>query len=287
MKTNILIIIMFLFLITIFQCTKKNPTVPTNKSSAQYTINNNPALIIVIENNNYLGGSMIETGFNLYKDQILEILADIFNIDVSDMNNMTLTEIVDVYGEDWQINEIINIAKPYYQKIISLTDQNATSQNFLDSLKFLSNKEYNIDMIFNLHGNENSIRFADRLYNIDELVQSIQNSNISIRSLYQTCCFGSETIDEWESISTIAINGAKAENSLAIFSPVLFIDYWTSGMTFNQAVQVTYQTEIDTISSYKTVLPIIEYIFTDEIKENSRQITGGLDSTLLWINYPI
>ena len=46
------------------------------------------------------------------------------------------------------------------------------------------------------------------------------------------------------------------------------------------------QMEIDKIKSYSSVLPVLHYLINDEIIEESRQITGGLDHNLLWIYYP-
>ncbi|NQT27148.1 hypothetical protein HQ585_17470 [candidate division KSB1 bacterium] len=252
-----------------------------------YTEDGKPALVIVIENNNSLGGGLIEVGFNLYRTEVINVLAEIFNIAPTDMDSLSLTQIVDKFGEDWQINEIRNIAAKKYNKIISLTDNDATGFALLDTLKYLSKENYNIDLIVNLHGGGQSIWFSDNSYDIIHFTSKLKANNIHIRSLYQTCCFGSEMIDDWEAIDIISVNGSSKFNSLAMFSPIFFIDNWTNGSTYQNAVHNAYQMEIEKIQSYRTILPVMEYLITDDIKVESKQFVGGLNINLLWGDYPV
>lgn len=268
-----------------FHCHKKNPV--THSVQISYTTEGRSALVLVMENNNWLGGGTLETGFQIYKTEVLAIFSELFDVPALDMQNMTLVEIIDVYGEAWQIDKILEIALPHYARVVSLTDDLARSSTVLDTLAFLRDSAYDIDLIFNLHGSSTSIWFADRPVDIDNFTQTLQNHNITIRSLYQTMCYGKEMIDEWEDMGVIAVNGARAENSFAIFSPIYFLELWVSGATFKNAVQTAYDMEIESLRSYRSTIPIVQFLITDQIKKDSKQTVGGLDKTLLWMNYAI
>ena len=260
---------------------------PLDTSIKHYSTEGNPALVIVSENNNSLGGGLLEIGFESYRDDAQIILADVFGVTSSELDDLSLNQIIDQFGEDWQINEIIKIASASYNKIISLTDDHASGFALLDNLEYLKDGGYDIDLIFNLHGSSESIWFSDQSYNIVDFTSQLVEKDICIRSLYQTCCFGSDMIDEWEEIDIMAVNGAFENNSLAMFSPIFFIENWLNGFTFDEAVQLAYQMEIDKIKSYNSVLPIMQYLINDEIIEESKQITGGIDRNLLWIYFPL
>jgi len=275
------VVVFFFFL----NCHKKNPV--SNSVEINYTTDGRPALLLVMENNNWLGGGIIETGFEMYRDKVLPIFSELFDVPVEDMQNLTLVEIVDIYGEAWQINEILAIAIPNYENVIVLTDRFARSTLVLDTLAFLCDEGYDIDLMFNMHGDSESIWFADGLVDIQEFTQTMQNENIFIRALYQTMCYGSDMIDEWEDIDIITVNGAKANNSFVIFSPIYFMELWVNGATFKDAVQTAYEMEIEKLESYQSTIPISQFLVTSQIKKNSVQKLGGLDKNLLWVNYPI
>ncbi|MBD3391841.1 MAG: hypothetical protein GF418_07275 [Chitinivibrionales bacterium] len=240
----------------------------------------NQALVVVIENNDYLGEDM-ETGFMFFRDEVSTVLAEIFGIAVSDMDGMTLTKIIDVYGEDWQINEIRTRAAPYYARIVSLTDDAATGSAVLDTLDYLSGCGYIIDMVFNLHGNTTGVSFADSHYDISAFTDSLNWNGVRLRALYQTCCYGRHMIDEWESCGISAVNGAHEINGLAMFSPVFFVEHWAAGATFGGAVSRAFQDEIDTLESYGDVLPV-DALLSDEVRAGSAQHVGGSDTALAW-----
>lgn len=65
----------------------------------------NPALVVVIENNEMVGPA-VEVGFHLFHSTVLELFAEVFGVSAAEMKDLTPAEIIDVYGEAWQINEI-------------------------------------------------------------------------------------------------------------------------------------------------------------------------------------
>ena len=66
------ILIWLLISLFSFHCHKKNPV--THSVQVSYTTDGRPALVLVMENNNWLGGGTLETGFQIYKTEVLEIL---------------------------------------------------------------------------------------------------------------------------------------------------------------------------------------------------------------------
>ena len=238
-------------------------------------------LLLVIENNNSMS-SAASTAFQLFRMSFLNILGDIFNVPASDMNYLDLTEIIDLYGEEWQIDSIKDMAGPFYDSIIALTDSTATFSDFLEQLSLFHHKHYVIDVVMNLHADSTHVVFFDGPQKINNVTGYIADNGISIHSIYQTCCFGSYMIDEWEQIGVCAVNGAAAVNSYAMFSPIYFVQAWLNGATFDQAVNTAMIQEIQKIESYKEQLPAIEYLLQDQIKADSQQKVGGTNPQLNW-----
>jgi hypothetical protein len=172
-------------------------------SPSVYVKNGQEALLIVVENNNSLA-PVDQAIFNLYREEFLGIFAETFDVPEGDMQDMTLSEIVEEYGEAWMVRELGTAATPYYTRIVTFTDSTATSQNILDTLKTLAGEGFLIDLMFVLHGNPTSVWFADSVVNIADFTGRIAAEHIPARSLYQTCCYGSFMIDEWEQVGIIA-----------------------------------------------------------------------------------
>ncbi len=276
-----------LLLVFLLSC-DKNPFSHKSDSSLKYSSQGNPALVLVIENNDSLGGSgLVEATFNVFHRQVLDLLADFFDIPAEAMQEMTLTEIVDVFGEAWQISELEKIARSKYKKIIVLTDDDATSERLLTELTALSRSKYDIDMIFNLHGSSSSIWFSDGSEDIEMFMEKIKTAGIHIRSLYQTCCYGSGMIDDWEQANIFSVNGTKGPNSMAIFSPIFFLSNWLSGSSFKEAVERAYDQEIDYIRSYDTDIPVSSILLPEDAIEESKHVVGGLDTKLKWNQFPV
>lgn len=268
-----------------FFCSTENPLSPPYIRTGQ------EALLIVVENNNLLDSSM-STGYTYYQKEMKTIFADVFEIKPDDIpDSLSLDEVIDQFGEDWQIRALTEAAQPFYTKIVVLTDEAATGRAVLDSLTTMCTSGYTVDMILNLHGSlnffsgETSILFADSSYNLDAFTNSIKNRSACPRTLYQTCCYGSSMIEAWERAGITAVNGASDANSLVMFSPIYFLQNWTGGMTFSQAVQTAFNEEYRKIESYSKMLEEITMLLDEELLAGSLQETGGTNKMLLWRNF--
>lgn len=277
-------ILSLLIFVILCSCSESSSNLP-QKNSIQFTESGDAGLIIVVETK-FLQSAYTEIMFQVYKEEVLEILSDMLGVEKSKMENMTLSEIIEEFGEEWQIEEIKKTADKYYKEVVVLTDSSATGNNFLDNIKQLSDKGLYIDVIFSLHGSEHSVAFSEQSWLISNITNFIKDNGYHVRALYQTCCYGYYHFDEWETAGICAINGSKGANGINIFSPVYFIEEWTSGKAFNDAVKSAFDREIEKLKTYNDILPIEEFFLGEQTLNDSKQYTGGLYNSLLWNKFP-
>ncbi|MFC2132144.1 hypothetical protein ACFLSQ_11990 [Bacteroidota bacterium] len=207
------LLILFIALL-LFACSEN-----TNDPADNLTFESNQdaGLILAVETNFELG-SYTETMFQLYKNELLEILSDMFEVEKEKMQDMTMSEIIEVYGEDWQISAMKEAAEGHYKEIRVLTDDSCTGVNLMNTITEFAQKGYYIDMVFSLHASsEKTISFLDRSYNIVEFTSFLKKNNYYIRSLYQTCCFGSYFFGDWKNAGMYALNGSVKVNDINIW----------------------------------------------------------------------
>ena len=277
------IIIISTFFILAVSC-KDNNTNPVN-SKITYQDSGKKALVIVVENKDLIAFSD-ENMFRSYKSIILPLLSDLFGVTADSMENKTLAEIVEQYGEPWQLNQIADAGQNYYIKIIKLNNETATITCFLDSLKKLSSEGFTIDVVLNLHGSQTSLVFTDKDIDIGTLTQNIHSKGIEIRALYQTACYGKYGLHFWNNIGLYGVNGAEGLNKITLFSAAYFIQEWTSGKNYEDAVFSAYDLEIQKLRTYNNILPVDLYFLTQETLMNSLQRVAGRDTKILWKNIP-
>ncbi len=227
--------------------------------------------------------------FQIYHGEILTILSDIFKVDKKKMEDMTLSEIVESYGEDWQIAEMKKAVKGHYKEIKVLTDVNCTGKELKATIADFAKKGYHIDIVFSLHASESKeIVFLDRCYYVNEFTQFLESNNYHIRSLYQTCCYGQNFISDWKNSGMLALNGSVDKNSISMISPVYFLQEWVGNkLPFKEAVAKAYDREIAKLRTYNDILPIESYLLTEETLEASKMLTGGQNDGILWSEFPI
>lgn len=234
------------------------------------------ALIIVVENNDGLLSSTNETYFQIYKSQVLSILSEIFQVPISAIENLSLNEIVEQFGEDWQINQIRNLAIDKYDQIFDLKNEKATSNNLKQILLSLHIQNYTVDMIFCLHGNEKTFyMYNNEKDYIQDFANFIKNNKINLRVLYQTCCFAGKALDKWEISGVAGVNGATGINYITLFSPGYFLKEWIKGQTFQEAVQIAFSRDLEKLASYDDRIPVKKYLLTQDAINNSLQLVGG------------
>lgn len=169
----------------------------------------------------------------------------------------------DVYGETAMSDCLESMAKPYYDSVVVLTDNEATFNTFRNTLLNLHRSNYVIDILINVHGC-GSASGANSTYNNANCdsprlvfhgdpaspgtLRSIRTSNggqpLNINAVYQVSCWGSEFNDDWEYIGATAVNGARELNYYVLLSPFVFMDRFTRGnRTLRDAAQDAYNAE--------------------------------------------
>ncbi len=267
-------------LVMLFACS--DPNEPVDK----YISGQPAALLIVVENNDGLEGGMYEYGFQMYKDELLDIFADMFEVDRSQMEGKSLNKIIEEYGEEWQIRAITEAGEGFYDRVVSLTDETATRDGFIDAVLELSDQGFIVDAVFCLHGGHGTISFSDGSCGISGVADELRAGHAKLRSIYQTNCHAYSSMAIWASAGVIALNGASGTNNITMFSPSYFVESWTGGKRFNLAVADAYNREVEKIKSYSSILPVMEYILTEENLAGSFQHTGGHDDQIFWDDFP-
>lgn len=273
-------LLMLLFLLVLSCSDSDNPL------ENQYITDKPVALIVVVENLDGLEGSYLEAGYELYKEDAMPIFSDMFDVSIDSIDDLSLNEIIEIYGEKWQIEGICAEAENNYDEIRSLTDNQATEENLKNNLLDLKNNGYAIDMVFCLHGSEYEFCLYDKDIVVQNFADFLNNNQINIRMLYQTCCYGAYTISDWEEAGIYAVNGASGYNQMTLFSPAYFLKNWISGMSYEEAVFRAYEEEIAKIESYSSVLPILNFINIED-DEGSIQNIGGQNPSILFSQFPV
>lgn len=259
--------------------------------SSQPTVHNysevgKKALVIVVENKDIVGQDDL-SAFELYRSTVLPIFAELFGVAQTELEDKSLNEILEVYGEDFEIRSMSAAATGKYDTLVVLTDASATTDSLFNRLQLLQQAGYCIDMMWDMHSNGETVSFANERTNVASFTARLHTAGIHIRALYQTCCFGKEMIDSWQSIGIDAVCGAEGSNVLTIFSPAYFIEEWTSGKSFDAAVQAAQQREITTLRSYNNKVPTEAFFLNSTNLQNSKQSMGGSNSNILWEQIPV
>ncbi|MGM0439392.1 MAG: hypothetical protein ACQEP3_03095 [Patescibacteria group bacterium] len=210
-------------------------------------------LLIIVSNN-----GIIPTEFtNLYESAeplANFVLAQIFNASQSELADLSLEEIVVKHGEPFVVDKYINaIGDETYEETTVLTGKEASYENFKKTLRDLDEKEGITDLLINLHGTEEELLFHSGEVSKTEIPKDLTSKNIGF--VYQTTCHGSENMDIWTDIGAEVVNGAKGRNDFVIYSPAIFLEDWTKGDSFKEAVEIAYNREKETLTNYTNLLP--------------------------------
>lgn len=237
----------------------------------------NRTLLIVIENN-FMLLPEIEKDYEEHKNLVDTLFSHIFKVDKKDLNNKSLPEILDIYGEDYLANRFKNVAKDY-GKIVVLSDEKASFDNFKRVLIDLDDEGKIIDILLDLHGGRDNIYF----YNQEISKYSIgydKDFNLSQKSLnigyvYQTICYGKENMEIWLKLGARVVGGSKGINNFVILAPERFLYLWTHGKTYYNAVNGGFNFEVFIQKTIGRFLPETIFSMEEDYLESSRMIFIG------------
>ncbi len=235
----------------------------------------NRALLIVIENNFRLSPKD-EENYEKHKNLIDTLFSHIFKVNKKDLNNKSLPEIVDIYGENYLANRFKNAAKDY-GKIVILSDKKASYNNFKRVLIDLNNQGRTIDILLHLHGGADSIYFyneeiSKHFISYDKDF-SLNQKPLNIGYIYQTICYGGENMEIWLNLGAQVVSGSKGGNNFVILAPERFLYLWTHEATYYKAVNGGFNFEVLIWKTIGKFLPT--YSVKEDDLESGRMIFVG------------
>jgi len=236
----------------------------------------NRALLIVIENN-FIIAPKIEKGYENHKNLANTFFSYIFKVNKKELNNKSLVEIFDIYGEDYLADRFKNAAKNYGE-IIVLTDKEASYDNFKRVLIDLNNNGKTIDILFDLHGRTGSIYFYNQeisKYSISHDKDLYLSRPLNIGYVYQTICYGEENMEIWLELGAQVVSGSKEVNNFVILAPERFLYLWTHGRTYCDAVNRGFDFEVLVSKIINKFFPNIMLSTTEDSLKSSRMIFIG------------
>ncbi len=169
------------------------------------------------------------------------------------------------YGEAAFAAILGDMAKPYYDEVVVLTDSTATFASFRATLERLNAEGFLIDVLLDVHGcgntstmnnywcDDNTLIFADGDVLLTEdpiqpytpwIGQINGGAPMSLNAVYMLSCWGSRFNQAWLSLGAKASNGPEELNYYVLLSPFAFLYAWTHGnATLTQAAKRAYDLE--------------------------------------------
>ena len=135
---------------------------------------------------------------------------------------------------------IDTILRPTYKTVINSTGTQCTKAAFLSALQNLAadTNIMAIDVILNLHGENNKIWFFDGATPMADLKTQIQALNIGakLRILYSGACYASSHTSDFVASGFDAASGAVAVTANQPVEYPTFLTLWGAGLSFNDAI---------------------------------------------------
>lgn len=235
----------------------------------------NRILLVVIENNFSLSQE-IEEEYHKYKFFADMFLSDILKVDRKNLSDKSLVEIVDIYIEDYLAKQLKEAAKGY-GKIIVLTDETASYDNFKKTLLNLNKENKIIDIILHLHGDKDGIYFYNQKI-LKSFIQKdfiVSKKPLNIGFVYQTVCYGEENMAIWLDLGAKVVSGPKGINNFVFWAPERFLNFWVEGEDYYNAVTKAFDFEVSNWKSFSKFLPGTVLEITEDKLENGRMLFLG------------
>ena len=202
----------------------------------------NRTLLIVIENK-FNMPKEVENYYEKNKNLADIFLSLLFKTDKKNLINKSLTEVVDLYGEDYQASRFKNAAKGYGNVVI-LSDKEASYDNFKKTLFSLSKEDKIVDVLLDLHGGPYTIGFYDDYVSKYKVRYDMSSKSLNLGYVYQTLCYGGKYEDVWLDLGAKVVNGAEGINNFVMIAPERFLYLWTHGKTYSEAVNSARNLEV-------------------------------------------
>lgn len=170
---------------------------------------------------------------------------------------------LDRFGEEFYADCLLGMAEPYYNKVVTLTDESATFASFKEKLVELNSQGYLIDIFLDIHGcgpetrlnngtcGDSWLRFSDHKATISDVEKINNGERMNLNAVYMVSCWGSNFNKAWRKLGAKASNGARELNYYVLISPLVFMDGWTRGMSLTEASEKAYKHEKNLLNGKK------------------------------------
>jgi hypothetical protein len=202
---------------------------------------------------------------------------------------------MDRYGEAAYAYCLRDMAAPYYERVVTLTDRQATFPNFKKTVEDLHAAGYTMDLFLDIHGTGPSTEMnnghqskaklfftpatGDNGEATIEMIESINGGNpMRLNAVYLVSCWGSLFNPSWTKLGAKASNGARELNYYVLLSPVAFMAAWTQGASLEDAAKVAYRVEQNLLNGHKTE---INFSWRDPITRQKHS-AGGISIGATW-----
>lgn len=248
------------------------------------------ALVIIVDNSQSMEGSAMDDLYTTFPNEIGGALAELYDQPLSEIQSRNMTEIAEDFGEDWIISDVEDKADGHYADTTSLTDDQATFENFISTIEGYSDNGYLVDLLVDLHGtSDGSILFFDDAHAVTHITEQIQSRGLNVGVLYQTVCYGSDMTDEWVAIDIHAVNGSIGVNMYVNFAPGAFLENWIWGANYDDAVQqariedmTEMRTRLTAAASSTNNLMMLAWLQTYDFEGQSLQTVAGEFPEIGW-----
>jgi hypothetical protein len=259
----------------VIECCTRQPTLPVEPPLT--ALDSESAVVFVLDDSDYGMGDYLQQMTNQDSDLINFIdsmASEIIEEPRSTFDTMSLHDIIG-FGFD----KMATVAIKHYSKVLVLKGEKLDVQLFLDTLQCISDEGFLIDLIFCLHGSNNTLVLGhnDTRHSvaIRELTDVLRFGYINVRMLYQTCCSGESMIDEWENTGICAVNGAHAIN-YTLTGPYTFFMHWINNVPYSNCVMQGFNADSTIIAGIRSLSPQLQTLFPlKDLLDGSRQGVGG------------
>jgi hypothetical protein len=185
---------------------------------------------------------------NRIQDWIGEFMPDVMS-DVIEPN-------LDKFGEPFYARLLELAAARYWDRVVVLSDTDASFKNFAATVRDLDEKGYLIDVVVDIHGGSaftelgNSTgRGADRLYFTGKSAKTAdvlgmgQGKPLNLNAIYSVACWGSRFNEVWIEAGADAANGSRELNYYVLVSPLAFVYGFGQGQDLHTASERAYEVE--------------------------------------------
>lgn len=171
---------------------------------------------------------------------------------------------------------------PQYRQVHVVKGKSVTFAAFRDKLKSVTAHAavQAVDVVFSLHGGEDSVLFADGARSDAQVGQAIQNAlpesqRKKLKMIFNTSCYGATHRDGFRAAGFDVVSGSKKISADGASSYGPFLTAWATGASFSSAVGAA-----NKASSAKVVDNAVTTKYGAGNVDSTRVISGKVSLTI-------